>query len=1004
MSGRLPALKARKVLRGLERLGVNTRLNARHRKFVALLVATVAAVAGLDCHSSTAHRTRADNTDAQKREIGRTLFVPDPLPPLDAEVHSRFEPAPGVTAERISYTTQSGMRVPAILYLPKPLPKRKIPALIVVNGHGGDKYSWYAFYSGILYARGGAAVLTYDPIGEGERNAERKSGTRAHDRVIPPPEGPEVARRLAGLMITDVRQAVSLLAQRPEVDARRIGAMGYSMGSFVLSLACAIETRLRACVLVGGGNLDEPGGYWDKSKPMCQGIPYQSLGFLGDRAAVLYALHAERGATLIYNGLEDTVVAIPRHGKPFFDDLRRRLIALRGGDRGVFETGFQAEISHRPFFVTRPVALWLEKQLDFSNWTERAIRAMPETRIGDWARRNSVEMDPGYASDDREGGTPALGSGVPGLRREQLTVFSPEGWAQNRERLVYESWLARATQAPLANSTRVPSRDHQGAVPARYFHLLEAGIRPVREFLAANPNATLESLEKRAGWRHFPSAVLVAAVLYNKQNNAEMLALSTRVGDLLAREHNAGRYNTRLDHHRDTYMWLDAYRLLEPKLDAARRDSWRKALMDLASALAKDVARRKDYPVYASPFIGTSPNHYSLWSSTLHLAGKVFGNAEWERLGAAVMHRFAAEEQAPDGYWGEHSRAGPTTGYDYLTATGVALYYEHSRDPAALDALRRSVDFHKHYTYPDGVPAEIFDDRRRHVYISPWAHFGFSHFPDGRRFAEFLTSFYEEGRLGLEHLGRLAQNALYFHPGQTAPIPQDLERHSHQMSVPAGIRKSGDWVVALSGIIATQAPLNRFYLDRQGHIGVFHRKTGVIISGANSKRQPELATFSERADGQVYYLPVSSRLGMNDAGDRLALAYNTFFAVLNVPPPSREAVDLRFAITPRSRAMDATLTLQLVLKPGAEIETAAGRKLVLSDRPIRLASEEIGGWIHHNGWSLGVPAGASLSWPVFPYNPYANAPETELRYAVGALAMPLPKTEQEVTFRLRVLK
>ena len=214
-----------------------------------------------------------------RNRLKRTLFVPDPLPHLNPDLHGQFEPVPGVIAQRITYATEFGMRIPAILYLPKPLPRQTIPALIVVNGHGGDKYSWYAFYSGILYAKAGAAVLTYDPIGEGERNADRKSGTRAHDRQ----QGPGVARRLAGLMMTDVMQAVSFLAGRSFIDANRIGAMGYSMGSFVLSLACAVELRLHACVLAGGGDLDGPGEYWDSAKPMCQGIPYQSLSFLGDR-------------------------------------------------------------------------------------------------------------------------------------------------------------------------------------------------------------------------------------------------------------------------------------------------------------------------------------------------------------------------------------------------------------------------------------------------------------------------------------------------------------------------------------------------------------------------------------------------------------------------------------------------------------------------------------------------------------------------------------------------
>jgi hypothetical protein len=87
-------------------------------------------------------------------------------------------------------------------------------------------------------------------------------------------------------------------AQRPDTDPKRLAAVGYSMGSFVLGITCAVDPRLNSCILAGGSNLDGPAGYWDsRSKKMCQAIPYQSLTFLGDRGAVLYNLHAARGAT-----------------------------------------------------------------------------------------------------------------------------------------------------------------------------------------------------------------------------------------------------------------------------------------------------------------------------------------------------------------------------------------------------------------------------------------------------------------------------------------------------------------------------------------------------------------------------------------------------------------------------------------------------------------------------------------------------------------------------------
>jgi dienelactone hydrolase len=385
--------------------------------------------------------------DAWRAQMRENFFVTDPLPELKAETHRRFQPAPGVRAEAVTYGTQFGLRIPAIVYLPDPMPataRGKVPAFIVVNGHGGDKFSWYAFYTGILYARAGAVVLTYDPTGEGERNSKRMSGTRAHDQI----KGDAIlARRQAGLMITDVMQAVSYLSQRSEVDARRIGVAGYSMGSFVVALAGAIDPRLRVCVPVGGGNLDGPGEYWDKSKPMCQALPYQSLGFLGDRAASIYSLHAARGPTLIFNGREDTVVNMPNTQEPFFENLRARVAKLRGSADGVFDFQIVDGISHRPFFVTRPVALWLETHLDFPNWDEAQIKALPETRISDWAAKHSISMDKLYATEQREGGTPALLDDVPGFQRDDLAVFTDAEWQQRRETMILESWLAKARAA-----------------------------------------------------------------------------------------------------------------------------------------------------------------------------------------------------------------------------------------------------------------------------------------------------------------------------------------------------------------------------------------------------------------------------------------------------------------------------------------------------------------------------------------------------------------------------
>ncbi len=369
-----------------------------------------------------------------RKKIEQTLFVPDPLPPLNARYFGSFEVEPGIIADRITYSTEFGMRVPAIVYHPSHQDTRR-PGLIIVNGHGGDKYSWYSIYSGILFARAGAVVLTYDPIGEGERNGQHGSGTRQHDRYVPPDEN---GRRMGGLMITDLRQAVTYLASRKDVDPQRIAAAGYSMGSFVVSLTCAIETRLHACVAVGGGDLDGPGGYWDSStKKMCQSLPYRALSFLGDRPAALFALNALRGPMLIWNGSTDEVVAIPTHGEEFFRNLHRRTIELLGSTHNVFDYGFTPGGGHRPYFLTKPVAEWLNDKLRFPNWSAVSNQ---ETKIADWAAANHVPMDKLYATEHREAGTIALGKDIPYINRDQLDVLPRSEWEKEKDQFTLEAW------------------------------------------------------------------------------------------------------------------------------------------------------------------------------------------------------------------------------------------------------------------------------------------------------------------------------------------------------------------------------------------------------------------------------------------------------------------------------------------------------------------------------------------------------------------------------------
>ena len=383
----------------------------------------------------------APSFDTWRQEIREALFIPKGLPQVSPKTYGSFKPAEGVIAERVTYATTRGMRIPAIVYRPENL-KGRLPAIVVVNGHGGDKTSWYAFYTGVLYARAGAVVLTYDPLGEDERNKDRLSDARAHDAILP---GTDTPARLGGQMITDIMQSVGYLTQRPDVDRARIAVTAFSMGSFHAAIAGALDSRVRALLLSGGGNLDGNGGYWDTSKPMCQAGPYKALHFLGDRGAALYALNEQRGATFIMNGTKDGLITKPGTLQPFFDGLRQRTIAISGTEHNLFTTYWFPDAGHRPNFVTKTAALWLNDQLHFPQWTDDAIRRMPETHISQWVARNNVLAGKSVQSETAEGGMEALGDFVPNIPREELQAVPEKEWHKDAANFTYESWVIRNT-------------------------------------------------------------------------------------------------------------------------------------------------------------------------------------------------------------------------------------------------------------------------------------------------------------------------------------------------------------------------------------------------------------------------------------------------------------------------------------------------------------------------------------------------------------------------------
>jgi cephalosporin-C deacetylase-like acetyl esterase len=195
-------------------------------------------------------------SQAEKRQIevrSKIISLIGSLPektPLNPTTISTFQ-ANGFRMEKVLFYSQPNFPVTAILYLPDDRPGR-LPAIVMSPGHGPTgKASDYAFAS--LFARNGFVVLSYDPIGQGERLqypdpahpgqslAQRPTGEHGEASLQPTLIGDTFAR----YELWDGIRAVDYLRTRNEVDPDRIGAFGCSGGGTITALLGAIENRIK---------------------------------------------------------------------------------------------------------------------------------------------------------------------------------------------------------------------------------------------------------------------------------------------------------------------------------------------------------------------------------------------------------------------------------------------------------------------------------------------------------------------------------------------------------------------------------------------------------------------------------------------------------------------------------------------------------------------------------------------------------------------------------------
>lgn len=258
----------------------------------------------------------------------------------------------GYTLERFRYDNGAGDTVYGYVLVPAGR-SGPGPAILYSHYHGGAytngkeellrrAFRTLDFPTGVALAREGYVVLAIDSYAFGERRFDGPAGYREEGNRT------ELSlfkrfmwqgRNMWGMMVRDDLLALNYLASRKEVDPRRIGVMGMSMGSTRSWWASAMDDRIKATVsvacltryqnLLANGDVREHGIYYFVPAMLGHKIDTESvIGLIAPRAH------------LTLTGDRDT--GSPFEGVQIINDFQRRLYKVYGKPenfRGVIYPG-----------------------------------------------------------------------------------------------------------------------------------------------------------------------------------------------------------------------------------------------------------------------------------------------------------------------------------------------------------------------------------------------------------------------------------------------------------------------------------------------------------------------------------------------------------------------------------------------------------------------------------------------------------------------------------------
>ena len=179
--------------------------------------------------------------------LRQSYYQYDARLPLRATVKP-FDSNPSRNRFFVEYDSAHDQRVTALLAIPTQF-VGPYPAVLLVHGSGGNKNTSYIQWVSDMLTAQGYATLSLDTQYHGDRARPGRSGE------IHMPDS-YTMRDAWVQSVVDLRRGVDYLQSLKNMDAAKIGYMGFSQGGMLGAVLGGVESRVSAfCLAVPGGGL-----------------------------------------------------------------------------------------------------------------------------------------------------------------------------------------------------------------------------------------------------------------------------------------------------------------------------------------------------------------------------------------------------------------------------------------------------------------------------------------------------------------------------------------------------------------------------------------------------------------------------------------------------------------------------------------------------------------------------------------------------------------------------